>query len=279
MQFTKPLFLLLPAACLSAQLWAQAPVVDMNSPGYRAQSGGSMQAEIYQQLQQLRQEMMTLRGIVEEQEHQISQLKQQGLDRYIDLDRRLGSLTTGAAGAVVGSSSAASVAVDAAGSDAGTTGAGDVAGAAVAVPDVVNPVAVNTAPAVASNGNDSSDYTDAYALVRSGNYDQAITSFLAYVERYPSGRYTPNAWYWLGELYVAVKPQNLKAATDAFQYLLSKYPDHDKVPAAMYKLGTVYFLNGNKQKSQELLTHVIDRYGSTGNSAVNKSREFLRKNF
>jgi hypothetical protein len=47
----------------------------------------------------------------------------------------------------------------------------------------------------------------------------------------------------------------------------------------MYKLGTVYFLNGNKQKSQELLTHVIDRYGSTGNSAVNKSREFLRKNF
>ena len=134
-------------------------------------------------------------------------------------------------------------------------------------------------PAVASNGNESSDYTDAYALVRSGNYDQAITSFLAYVERYPSGRYTPNAWYWLGELYVAVKPQNLKAATDAFQYLLSKYPDHDKVPAAMYKLGTVYFLNGNKQKSQELLTHVIDRYGSTGNSAVNKSREFLRKNF
>ena len=52
-----------------------------------------------------------------------------------------------------------------------------------------------------------------------------------------------------------------------------------KVPAAMYKLGTVYFLNGDKKKSQEMLTHVIDRYGNTGNSAVNKSREFLRKNF
>ena len=277
MQFTKPLFLLLPAACLSAQLWAQAPVVDMNSPRAGAESNRSMQGEIYQQLQQLRQEMMTLRGIVEEQEHQISQLKQQGLDRYIDLDRRLGSLTTGAAGAVVGSSStAANAAVDV-GSDAGITG--EAAGAAVTGADVVNSPAGCAVPAVASNGDESADYTDAYALVRSGNYDQAITSFLAYVERYPSGRYTPNAWYWLGELYVAVKPQNLKAATDAFQYLLSKYPDHDKVPAAMYKLGTVYFLNGNKQKSQELLTHVIDRYGSTGNSAVNKSREFLRKNF
>lgn len=276
MQFTKPLFLLLPAACLSAQLWAQAPVVDMNSPRMGAESSrNSMQGEIYMQLQQLRQEMMTLRGIVEEQEHQISQLKQQGLDRYIDLDRRLGSLTTGAAGAVVGSSSAAAgVAIDDNSSELPTDGAASAATtASVASPVVVRPTAVP------SSGNDSSDYTNAYALVKTGNYDQAITAFLAYAERYPSGRYTPNAWYWLGELYVANKPQNLKAATEAFQYLLSKYPDHDKVPAAMYKLGTVYFLTGNKQKSQELLTHVIDRYGSTGNSAVNKSREFLRKNF
>jgi tol-pal system protein YbgF len=273
MQFTKPLFLLLPAACLSAQLWAQAPVVDMNSPRMGAESNrNSMQGEIYLQLQQLRQEMMTLRGMVEEQQHQISQLKQQGLDRYIDLDRRLGSLTTGAAGAVVGSASAAAgVPMDAELPADGALSEATSAG-------VTSPVAPRPT-VMPSTGNDSSDYTAAYALVKSGNYDQAITAFLAYVERYPSGRYTPNAWYWLGELYVANKPQNLTAATEAFQYLLSKYPDHDKVPAAMYKLGTVYFLTGNKQKSQELLTHVIDRYGSTGNSAVNKSREFLRKNF
>ena len=275
MQFTKPLFLLLPAACLSAQLWAQAPVVDMNSSQSGAQSGQTMQGEIYQQLQQLRQEMMSLRGIVEEQEHQISQLKQQSLDRYIDLDRRLGSLTTGATGAVVGSSSdAAGVAIDAIGNELPADNSTSATTAVAASPKVSSGTSV-----VPSTGNESSDYTDAYALVKSGDYDKAITAFLAYAERYPSGRYTPNAWYWLGELYVAVKPQNLKGATAAFQYLLSKYPDHDKVPAAMYKLGTVYFFSDHKEKSQEMLTHVIDRYSSTGNSAVNKSREFLRKNF
>jgi tol-pal system protein YbgF len=267
MQFTKPLFLLLPAALLSAQIWAQAPVVDMSDPGRGGDSSRSMQGEIYQQLQTLRQEIMALRGIVEEQEHQISQLKQQGLDRYIDLDRRLGSLTTGSA-AVVGSTTDAVNSESVAENSDFQDESQDQQASAQA--NVVM---------VSSSGNESSDYASAYGLVKTGKYEDAITAFSAYVERYPTGRYTPNAWYWLGELYVAIKPQNLKASTDAFKRLLSEYPEHGKVPAAMYKLATVYFLSGDKEKAQELLTHVIDRYGSTGNSAVNKSREFLRKNF
>ena len=70
MQFIKPLFLLLPAACLSAQLWAQAPVVDVSSSRSDAQSGRGMEGEMYQQLQLLRQEIMARRGTVEELGHQ-----------------------------------------------------------------------------------------------------------------------------------------------------------------------------------------------------------------
>ncbi|WP_269619793.1 tol-pal system protein YbgF [Zhongshania sp. BJYM1] len=268
MQFLKPLFLLLSAACLSAQLWAQAPVVDVGSPRSDSQSGRNMEGEMYQQLQLLRQEIMALRGTVEEQGYQLRQLKQQGLDRYIDLDRRLtaaGSVGVGIEGAAI-----------TAGSEAAATDNAAAIPATETTDDAV--VVAGTTPALL-DGDESSDYSKAYDLVKSASYDQAVTAFAAYVEKYPSGRYTPNAWYWLGELYVAIKPQNLDASTKAFQRLLTDYPDHGKVPAAMYKLGTVYFLNGDKKKSQEMLTHVIDRYGSTGNSAVNKSREFLRKNF
>ncbi|MEX1666799.1 tol-pal system protein YbgF [Zhongshania arctica] len=267
MQFLKPLSILLPAACLSAQLWAQAPVVDVGSSRSDSRSARGIEGEMYQQLQLLRQEVMALRGTVEEQGYQLRQLKQQSLDRYIDMDRRL------TAGSPVDRS------LDATAADpmvaASTTDA--EAAELTESPTLTTPVAASSS--VLLDGDESSDYAKAYGLVKSASYDQAISAFASYVEKYPAGRYTPNAWYWLGELYVAIKPQNLSASTTAFQRLLTDYPDHGKVPAAMYKLGTVYFLNGNKTKAQEMLTHVIDRYGNTGNSAVNKSRDFLRKNF
>ena len=266
MQFIKPLSLLLPAAVLSAQLWAQAPVVDVGSSRSDVQSGRGREGEMYQQLQQLRQEIMALRGAVEEQGHQLRQLKQQSLDRYIDIDRRL---TSGGA---------SSAAIDGVASDS-TELVSPNAEASELTANTPVETSAEAASSVVLDGDESSDYAKAYDLVKSASYDQAIVAFTDYVEKYPAGRYTPNAWYWLGELYVAIKPQNLVASTEAFQRLLTDYPDHGKVPAAMYKLGTVYFLNGDKKKSQEMLTHVIDRYGSTGNAAVNKSREFLRKNF
>ncbi|AKH70395.1 tol-pal system protein YbgF [Spongiibacter sp. IMCC21906] len=296
----KELSLLLSFVVLPGLAVAQAPVVDIGSGGrQQANSQQSMQGELYQQLQQLRQEMMQLRGTIEEQGHQIRQLKQQSLDRYIDLDRRIsgaGANTVPASeaedtmldGDAVANSGDAGMAAAGAGAQvgavAGTGGrsGGDSptsasTGAAASGSRVAGEVAE---PAdTSSTGDPSSDYAKAYGLVRDRKFDEAIVAFNEYVAKYPDERYTPNAWYWLGELYLAVKPQNLQASTQAFQKLLADFPNSGKIPAAMYKLATVYFLNDQKQKSKELLTHVIDRYSNTGNSAVQKSREFLRKNF
>lgn len=256
---------------------AQAPVVDVSAAANNAPSEqqNNIESELYQQIQTLRQEMMNLRGTVEEQGHQLRQVKQQSLERYIDLDRRV----AGAAGAPA----ATPVAVPAVRSAVTVVPAEPIVpsvsvGATVGqvVAPIPAPVAVVSKAAV---GNASSDYAKAYSLVKVRDFPAAITEFSAYVERYPEGRYTPNAWYWLGELYLAAKPQNTEAATAAFQRLLSDYPNHSKVPAAMYKLGTVYFLAGEKERAQQMLTHVIDRYSNTGNSAVNKAREFLRDNY
>lgn len=270
---------------------AQAPVVDIGASANRqANSQPTMEGELYQQIQQLRQEMMQLRGLVEEQGYQLRQLKQQSLDRYIDLDRRISGASPAAMPAdesedtmldgdsnAVGAGSAAAIGGQTSGAEA--PAASGAASAAVTGNTTGNMSAAAAAQPAVSTGNPSSDYAKAYGLVRSRQFPEAIAAFNDYVERYPDDRYTPNAWYWLGELHIAVKPQNLAASTEAFQKLLADYPDNGKVPAAMYKLATVYYLNGQKQKAKEMLTHVIDRYSNTGNSAVQKSREFLRKNF
>lgn len=269
MQLKKTLFISL--LLTSPLVMAQAPVEDINDPNrYANSANAAMGAQVYEQLQQLRAEIMTLRGVVEEQGHQIRQLKQQGLDRYIDIDRRLAALSGTAPSAAVSGEASTELPVDTV--PAATSPAKPAANAGVdATADAQTDEFITGQPSI--------DYANAYGLVKSREYLKAIEAFKAYVARYPDDRYTPNAWYWLGELYVAVKPQNLDASATAFQTLLSAYPDNNKVPAAMYKLGTVYFLQGDKPKARELLTHVIDRYGNTGNSAVKKAREFLRNNY
>lgn len=66
----------------------------------------NQQADLFYRLQALQQEMLELRGLVEEQAYEINRLKQQRHDDYMDLDRRISGLTGGqaapvSAGAVV----------------------------------------------------------------------------------------------------------------------------------------------------------------------------------
>lgn len=288
MQLKKTAIPMILAGVFAGPVGAQAPIEDINDPGRRAEgSNASMQAELYRQLQQLRQEVMSLRGTVEQQGHQLRQLKQQSLDRYLDVDRRLSAMSGAAPSSPLGSSSddpaamasaeGETTAVDSAVATSPSTGVSPAASASPAVASESDDASSSEAAATLT-GNPSQDYAQAYALVKARDYDQAIEAFKSYIQRYPDDRYTPNAWYWLGELY-AVGERNLEASAQAFQKLLTDYPNNGKVPAAMYKLGTVYFLQGEKQKAQQMLTNVLDRYGNTGNSAVKKSREFLRDNF
>lgn len=279
MQLTKQL-LGISLLTMSAAVMAQAPVEDIDDRNRGNQSSAGINEEIFQQLQLLQQELMSLRGAVEEQGHQIRQLKQQGLDRYIDLDRRISALSGRAAAGPTAMDSSPVPPSDGETGDVSmdrSTAVSVTAGAGAAA--VVASSTSAAAAADALSGNPSQDYAKAYELVKARQYDAAIEAYRGFVERYPDDRYTPNAWYWLGELYIAVSPKNLAASTQAFQKLLADYPDNGKVPAAMYKLGTVYFIQGEKDKAKKMLTHVIDRYGNTGNSAVIKAREFLRQNY
>lgn len=294
MQLKKTAIPMILAGAIAGPVGAQAPIEDINDPGRNASgSNAGMQAELYRQLQQLRQEIMSLRGTVEQQGHQLRQLKQQSLDRYLDVDRRLSAMGGTAASSPLDGDGDDPGGLAAGEAEGGTMTGGAAAGASApagmaeggaavsagsSVSGVSNPGTSNQGEAGAMSGNPSQDYAQAYALVKARDYDQAIEAFKAYIERYPDDRYTPNAWYWLGELY-AVGERNLAASAQAFQKLLTDYPNNGKVPAAMYKLGTVYFLQGEKQQAQQMLTNVLDRYGNTGNSAVKKSREFLRDNF
>lgn len=217
-------------------------------------SGNNLGAVLYQ-LQQLQREVMMLNGKVEEQAHELRTLKEQNLERYLDLDRRLGATAGGAA----------------AGGSMPTTGGGSTAAAGGG----------NTPAGTggAEQPGEGDAYRAAYALVRSQQFDDAVAAFKQFLLNYPDGRYAPNAHYWLGELYLVVTPQDLEASRQSFSLLLSQYPDNPKVPDALFKLGKVQFLKGNRDRSQEYLDRLISEYGSSNSSAVKLAKDFLAENF
>jgi tol-pal system protein YbgF len=201
--------------------------------------------ELLYQIQLLQQEVMTLRGQLEEQGHQLRQLKQQSLERYVDLDRRI---------------SEGGAATDAGGTSAPTGGAaGGAAGAELP--------------------GEADAYRAAYSEVRSQQFSEAVSAFKQFLQDYPDGRYAPNAHYWLGELYLVISPQDLEASRQAFTLLLEQYPDNSKVPDALYKLGKVYYQKGNPEKARQFLNRVIDEHGSSNSPAVKLARDFLNENY
>lgn len=202
--------------------------------------------DLFIQVQELQQEVMRLNGMVERQANEIRVLKEQSLERYMDLDRRL-------------------------------------AGGSARVPAPAQDVGNDQGDAPPSNGRASAEqpgegdaYRAAYALVRGQEFDEAVTSFKQFLDRYPDGRYAPNAHYWLGELYLVVKPAAPELARQSFTLLLDEYPQNAKVPDAMYKLGQVHYVKGNRDQAREYLDRVIREHGDS--AAANLAREFIDQN-
>lgn len=231
-------------ASIDSGVTAQTAPRDNISPADDNPASAQAQNEVFYQLQLLQQEVMQLRGLVEEQAYTIKQLKDQSLERYIDLDRRIGQVAKNPS-------------------------------AAVSSDQVATPNARGANVVVAQEG-EKQVYDAAYSLVVSKRFYEALEAFKQFLIDFPGGKYAPNSYYWMGELYQVVKPQDLEASRQAFTQLLNLHPDHSKAPDAMYKLGKVYYLKGNKEKSRQWLDKVVVK---GVNPAADKARQFINENF
>ncbi|MEM8766772.1 MAG: tol-pal system protein YbgF [Pseudomonadota bacterium] len=205
-------------------------------------------SELFYQLQVLQQEVQELRGLVEEQAYQLNRLARDQKEQYIDLDRRVAGLTTGAVVAGGGTSAAAGSAGAASGGlSAG--GQGATAGSAAA------PVAALPS---ASGVSEREAYQAAFDLMKARQFDQSIAAFNGLIVDYPNGQFTPNAFYWLGELHLA--QQNTEQARQSFMQVINLYPDHPKIPDTLYKLGVAYHRLGDTSRALEYFGQVQSNY-------------------
>lgn len=219
-----------------------------NSPVVRVSSAKpNPAAEMFYQMQVMQQELLELRGLIEEQAHQIKQLKQQRLDDYVDLDRRLSSLSVGSA----------------------PEGA-SVAGSVQDQSQVISGSARSSLPVNDEKAHYQSAIDPIIGKVK--NLDLAISLLHEHLERFPSGQFAGNAKYWLGESYLV--KDNIAESRKWFESLLNEYPLHGKVPAAKYKLGIVYHKLGMNAQAKVMLEEVRDN----GGPAAGRAADYLDAN-
>jgi tol-pal system protein YbgF len=249
-----------PAAPTSVAPASSNPAQATTAPAPAAMGGeaqsGSQLGNLYLQVQQLQQDVMRLNGKVEEQAYELNTLKEQSLQRYVDLDKRLGG----------------------AGAQPGATAAPGASAAPTEAIDAAAPVARTANPGVEQPG-EATAYQSAYALVQGRQFSQAIPAFQRFLQQFPDGAYAANAHYWLGELYLVKEPPDLEASRQSFAILLSQYPDNSKAPDALYKLGKVQFMKGNREKAKEYLDLVITQYQGTNDAVVKLARDFIAQNY
>ncbi|AZE85493.1 Tol-Pal system TPR repeat containing exported protein YbgF [Pseudomonas orientalis] len=261
-------------------VWAAVPVTDSNS-GYNnsgssyppagygtngAYAGGaataapSAQGELFNQLQRMQDQLAQQQGAIEVLQNQVNQLKQEGLERYQDLDRRIGA---GVAPAATPDNSSAGGAPSAA--TGGAAAAGAAAGAAAA------------APAASSEPGDPAKeklyYDAAFDLIKAKDFDKASQAFTAFLRKYPNSQYAGNAQYWLGEVNLA--KGDLQGAGQAFAKVSQLYPKHAKVPDSLYKLADVERRLGHTDKVKGILQQVVAQY--PGTSAAQLAQRDLQR--
>lgn len=184
--------------------------------------------ELFHRLQVLQQEVQELRGQVEEQAFRLERLTRQQQQQYIDLDQRLVALR----------------------------GQGPGPAAAPGTQGSRSPTASRPMPPASGSATPEREaYAAAFNLMQDGSFEESSDAFNGLITDYPNGQFTPNAFYWLGELHLAM--DEVELARQSFSQVLSLYPEHGKVPDALYKLGVVHHRLNDNERALEYLDRVM----------------------
>jgi tol-pal system protein YbgF len=209
-----------------------------------------------QTIRSLREEISALREQVEQQNFDLSSMKQRQRNLYLDIDRRINHVEAG--GSIPGAPS-----VSPPNSTGNTTGDSSL-----------NPSGDSSvAGGSGSAGDGNEEYTKAFTLLKEGQYKQSITAFKAFREAYPNSKYASNAQYWLGEANYVLR--NYKKALTIFQQLIAQYPDSSKNPGAHLKIAYVHYELKKWSAARDALHKVIGLYPEA--SVAKKAKERLAR--
>ncbi|MCE0492811.1 tol-pal system protein YbgF [Vibrio salinus] len=246
-------FVLLTSAA-STVLAAPAPVSDLNSRSVYSSSGSTgsetnvqrlerllrnqnqVQLQLQQQLDDLSSDLQELRGQIERNSHDISQITDRQRELFVELDNLRQQKEP------------------------------------AKEPQSTAEDSVDTSHYVASAAEQKA-YQDAIDLIlKKRDISGAIGALNQFRKDYPKSTFTPNAYYWLGQLYYAKMDD--KNAISSFKSVLV-FNSSNKRADALVKLGELETRNNHSDKAKAYYEQVIKEY--PGSASARTAQEKLAK--
>ena len=243
--------------------------------------------ELMQNVDELSGEISLLRGEMEQQSHDISELKKRQRELYLDIDRRLRAVESRATAQapvtepvqVPGLDAVVETPAVEATTPAIDTSSASAGGTTGLISDTNVPESSSTTGAatdLASSSEEQAAYQTAFDTLKEGRYKKAKADFKRFLQKYPDSSFAGNSQYWLGEAHYVTREFDLGIVE--FERVLARYPGSTKVPDAMLKLGYTYYEKKQFKKAKIMLTELRKRYPkATAARLAGKRLERMRK--
>jgi len=222
--------------------------------------------DMLNRVEQMQRDIQQLRGDIEVQTHTLTDMQRRSREQYLDIDRRLQQLESGAPGmpAAVTPPLAPPPVMSAPG---GT--------------DPLNPPPMARPPGAATitpppqpvRAGEREAYDNGLAVLREGRYAEAAQAFNRFLVNYPGSSYADNASYWLGETYYVTRDFDQALAT--FNGLVVQYPNSPKAADSRLKTGYIYYEKKDWKQARQSLQAVVSEY--PGSTAARLAGDRLKK--
>lgn len=231
-------------------------------------ASNSANSELFFMIEQLQKEVNSLRGLLEEQGHELRMLKQSSRDRYLDIDTRVLDLTKRMSISLANNSETDFVSNQPISTDPLSVNEAslkpNIRESRKVIPVVAEPIKERE-PTKA----ETDDYQKAYAFIKNKQYDDSILALFAYTENYPDSPLLANVYYWLGEVYLATS--KYEQAKTSFSLVVSAYPNSQKVSDSLYKLAVTSDFLGDKGQAEQYINDVLQRYPESNAAKLAKA--------
>jgi len=232
--------------------------------------------DMIQQVDEISEEVGLLRGEIEVQGNDINDIKKRQRELYLDIDRRLRDIESGA----TASTGQMSVPQVSGAASAGTTTSGTQQTPSVepSSSQATTTTQTTTPPVTPSvtQSEEKAAYQAAFDTLKEGRYKKAKAELKSFLDKFPNSSYAGNAQYWLGEAHYVTR--NFEQGIIEFKKVVNTYPGSSKMPDAMLKLGYTYYELKQFDQAKAILQDLRDRFPqSTAARLATKRLDRIRK--
>jgi tol-pal system protein YbgF len=110
----------------------------------------------------------------------------------------------------------------------------------------------------------------ALAILRTGDFGAAQTSFVAFTKRYPQSGYKSSALFWLGNAQYALR--DYREAVVNFRTLVASEPDHLRAPEALLSMANCQAELKDVKSARKTLGDLLKAYPQSEAAKVAKER-------